>query len=123
MNAPNLSQYFTNDPPSPFDGIGGKSSTFEITYNICLFITSASLSKPLLPNVGPDSYIENESAAHSDSEELISDSVKDCWEPAEVEIGIPPILTMPGVQLATELVNVMINLKWYVLRLMLCGIF
>lgn len=35
----------------------------------------------------------------------VTDDVKDCWEPAHVEPGIPPILTMPGVLLATELVS------------------
>lgn len=35
----------------------------------------------------------------------MTDDVKDFWEPAHTEPGIPPLLTMPGVQSANDLVD------------------
>lgn len=34
----------------------------------------------------------------------VSDEVKDMWEPAHTEPGIPPLLTMPGVHSPNDLV-------------------
>lgn len=35
----------------------------------------------------------------------VSDEVKDFWEPPYTEPGVPPLLTMPGVQSANDLVS------------------
>lgn len=110
MNGPNLSQYFTNDPPSPFDVIGGKNwiivcSFFKYILSYYFVASVPVINVPFPTNTGPDSFIQLGSVNHEDSSmELVTDSVKDFWEPACVENGIPPILTMPGVLLATELV-------------------
>lgn len=36
---------------------------------------------------------------------LVTDEVKDFWEPPHTEPGIPPLLTMPGVQSANDLAD------------------
>ena len=38
------------------------------------------------------------------------DNIKDMWEPPHVETGIPPLLTMPGVQSPNDLVNYLLLL-------------
>lgn len=35
----------------------------------------------------------------------VADEVKDMWAPPHTEPGIPPLLTMPGVQSPNDLVN------------------
>lgn len=113
MDGPNLSQYFTNDPPSPFDIIGGKEHVYLLieinNTNFPNKLAASSLASEALPRTsGPESYVASStlrSASDNNSGESVADSVKDCWEPAIVEHGIPPILTMPGVELAAELVS------------------
>lgn len=36
----------------------------------------------------------------------VPDDVKDMWAPPHTEPGIPPLLTMPGVQSPNDLVNI-----------------
>ncbi|KAL9702344.1 hypothetical protein quinque_005862 [Culex quinquefasciatus] len=84
---PSLSQYFANDPPSFFDQLAEKEGK----------------SQPKIP----DPYATYDflpSASPVDTRHNIPDSVRDLWElPAVVEPGVAPVLTMPGVSVATDL--------------------
>lgn len=42
---------------------------------------------------------------NSQKEIKVPDNVKDMWAPPHTEPGIPPLLTMPGVQSPNDLVN------------------
>lgn len=41
----------------------------------------------------------------TETNENIGDDIRDFWKPAIIEIGIPPLLTMPGIQTTIDLVN------------------
>lgn len=43
--------------------------------------------------------------ASSAGADEVDDSVRDMWKTIETDPNIPPILTMPGLQSSTELVN------------------
>lgn len=51
----------------------------------------------------PPDYVENIAELEEDSK--ISDNVRNFWEPPHTEPGVPPILTMPGVQTPNDLVK------------------
>lgn len=52
----------------------------------------------------PPEYVENPIELEEDSK--ISDETRNFWEPAHTEPGVPPLLTMPGIQTANDLVIV-----------------
>lgn len=50
----------------------------------------------------PPDYIENPAELEEDFK--ISDDVRNFWEPPHTEPGVPPLLTMPGIQTSSDLV-------------------
>lgn len=103
---PSLSQYFANDPPSFFDQLAEKEGSL-----FCLLSSKNHLIDFLPPGKSqpkiPDPYATYDflpSASQVDTRHNIPDSVRDLWElPAVVEPGVAPVLTMPGVSVATDL--------------------
>ncbi|KAG4079376.1 hypothetical protein HA402_008068 [Bradysia odoriphaga] len=86
MTTPNLSQYFTNDPPSLFDQLSGtadshSSTSMDVNYGVNEAVDMTSNQKEI----------------------KVPDDVKDKWAPPHTEPGIPPLLTMPGVQSPNDL--------------------
>lgn len=51
----------------------------------------------------PPDYIENPAELEEDLK--ISDDIRNFWEPPHTEPGVPPLLTMPGIQTANDLVS------------------
>ncbi|KAI8115946.1 hypothetical protein FF38_07283 [Lucilia cuprina] len=127
---PSLSQYFANDPPSFFDELAGAQEKQENTskqLNIQKPL-AATVTNPLqtaMPTANPTppaaslsqsnnltstnfsggfkppDYIENLAEMEEDSK--ICDDVRNFWEPPHTEPGVPPLLTMPGIQTAKDL--------------------
>ncbi|TMW41020.1 hypothetical protein DOY81_013899, partial [Sarcophaga bullata] len=52
----------------------------------------------------PPDYVENMAELEEDSK--ISDNVRNFWEPPHTEPGVPPLLTMPGIQIPNDLPDV-----------------
>ena len=50
----------------------------------------------------PPDYVENMAELEEDTK--ISDNVRNFWEPPHTEPGVPPLLTMPGIQTPNDLV-------------------
>ncbi|KAJ6647701.1 Trafficking protein particle complex subunit 12 [Pseudolycoriella hygida] len=84
MTTPKLSQYFSNDPPSLFDQL---SVTADSNPNLAMSVN----------------YGLNESTELNERESVVPEDVKDMWAPPHTEPGIPPLLTMPGVQSPNDL--------------------
>lgn len=96
MNGPNLSEYFSNNPPSLFDDILKNEDT-----------SLSGISSNLI-NTAPN-VMDDASNYFGSLKSLVPDEVVDFWEPPVTEAGIPPMLTMPGVQLSSNVVNIIKN--------------
>lgn len=55
----------------------------------------------------PPEYIENPGELEEDLK--VPDQVRNFWEPPHTEPGVPPLLTMPGIQIANDLVSSVSN--------------
>lgn len=102
MSGPNLSEYFSNNPPSLFDEILKTDDTPSLPG------ISSMLSK-----TAPHHNTVDASNYFGSSKSMVPDEVIDFWEPPYTEPGIPPMLTMPGVQLSNDLVISFIRNKLF----------
>lgn len=66
---------------------------------------STDIPKQVTSYTETTSEITLELAPASKQQINVQDEVKDFWEPPHTEPGVPPLLTMPGVQSPNDLVS------------------
>lgn len=100
---PNISQYFSNNSPSLFDDLVKPES---VSNNSSQPGPNEFMSVQNVNNINYTfDYLEYEKSSQLKTN--VPDHIKDLWEPpysSEIS-GIPPSLTMPGTQLASDLTD------------------